>query len=181
MKAVAVATTGGAEVPERQVSADSTTGTGGNRRRSRNPKGILMRQVILLLGAVLVVGGCSTRTGGGLPVPGSPEGGVVIVEDEGASSRDGGAGAILGRSAGVPAGHYPPPGECRIWYPSREPGQQPVPGRCDTMVGRVPFGAFLLYHDKAWDTQVDWHRQESRRPGSVPDIVLRIMNSLIRP
>ncbi|RTQ46518.1 hypothetical protein EJV47_21435 [Hymenobacter gummosus] len=33
------------------------------------------------------------------------------------------------RLEGVPRGHYPPPGECRIWYPNRPPGQQPPPLR----------------------------------------------------
>ena len=26
----------------------------------------------------------------------------------------------------IPYGHYPPPGECRVWYPDRPPGQQPL-------------------------------------------------------
>ena len=48
----------------------------------------------------------------------------------------------------------------------------------ESLVGRVPRGAFLLYGDRAWDTEYDWRREASRRPGSVPDIVLRIMSSL---
>ncbi|NIP80339.1 MAG: hypothetical protein GWM90_14380 [Gemmatimonadetes bacterium] len=135
-----------------------------------------MRHVIWVLGAALVLGGCSTGAGGGIPVPG-PDGDVVVIGGEEGRSRDGG---VYARSARVPPGHYPPPGECRIWYPGREPGHQPPPGRCDRFVGRVPFGAFLLYNDKAWDTEYDWRREESRRPGSVPDIVLRIMSSLVR-
>lgn len=136
-----------------------------------------MRHMIWLLGAGLVLGGCSTRTAGGIPVPGGPDGDVVVVSGEEGRTRD---GRTYARSARVPPGHYPPPGECRIWYPSREPGQQPPPGRCDGFLGRVPLGAFVLYNDKSWDTRYDWRREESRRPGSVPDIVLRIMNSLIR-
>ena len=136
-----------------------------------------MRNMIWLLGAALVLGGCSTRTAGRIPVPGDPDGGVVIVGDDGARSRDGG---IHERAARVPPGHYPPPGECRIWYPARPPGHQPPPGRCESLVGRVPLGAFLLYNDRAWDTEYDWRRQESGRPGSVPAIVLRIMNTLVR-
>jgi hypothetical protein len=46
------------------------------------------------------------------------------------------------------------------------------------LVGRVPRGAFLLYNRKAWDTEHDWRVEERRRPGSVPDVVLRIMNSI---
>lgn len=42
----------------------------------------------------------------------------------------------------IPAGHYPPPGECRVWFPDRPPGHQPPPGRC----GPVPPGAWLIRH-----------------------------------
>ncbi|HEX8569372.1 MAG TPA: hypothetical protein VF699_05545 [Caulobacteraceae bacterium] len=31
---------------------------------------------------------------------------------------------------GVPAGHMPPPGACRVWHPGRPPGQQPAPTDC---------------------------------------------------
>lgn len=46
----------------------------------------------------------------------------------------------------IPPGHYPPPGECRIWYPGRPPGQQPPPGTCGRLRGRVPRGAWLIEH-----------------------------------
>ena len=35
------------------------------------------------------------------------------------------------RSAqGIPPGHLPPPGLCRVWYDGRPPGQQPPPTNC---------------------------------------------------
>ena len=43
----------------------------------------------------------------------------------------------------IPAGHYPPPGECRIWFPDRAPGQQPPPIKCGDP---VPAGAWLIQH-----------------------------------
>lgn len=45
----------------------------------------------------------------------------------------------------VPPGHYPPPGECRIWHPNRPPGQQPPPGSCSALEQQVPEGAYLVY------------------------------------
>jgi hypothetical protein len=30
----------------------------------------------------------------------------------------------------IPPGHYPPPGECRVWIPGRPPGHQPPPVKC---------------------------------------------------
>lgn len=44
----------------------------------------------------------------------------------------------------IPKGHLPPPGECRIWYRGREPGQQPPPRPCRELYGRVPPGAFIV-------------------------------------
>lgn len=44
----------------------------------------------------------------------------------------------------IPAGHLPPPGACRIWYPERPAGQQPPPGDCAELARRVPPGAWLL-------------------------------------
>ncbi|MNZ84512.1 hypothetical protein D3C78_1032730 [compost metagenome] len=44
----------------------------------------------------------------------------------------------------VPAGHLPPPGECRIWYPDRPAGQQPPPGNCRELQYRVPAGGYLI-------------------------------------
>lgn len=41
----------------------------------------------------------------------------------------------------IPAGHYPPPGSWRIWYPDRPPGRQPPPSSCDV---QVPHGAVLI-------------------------------------
>lgn len=43
----------------------------------------------------------------------------------------------------IPRGHYPPPGECRIWFPDRSPGQQPPPVKCGDP---VPAGAWLIQH-----------------------------------
>lgn len=44
----------------------------------------------------------------------------------------------------VPAGHLPPPGECRIWYPDRPAGHQPPPGSCRALEWQVPPGAVLI-------------------------------------
>lgn len=46
--------------------------------------------------------------------------------------------------SGVPSGHQPPPGECRIWYPDRSAGQQPPPGPCGELRYQVPPGARLI-------------------------------------
>ena len=48
------------------------------------------------------------------------------------------------RAARIPAGHLPPPGECRIWFPDRPPGQQPPPGPCRELRRRLPDDAILV-------------------------------------
>ena len=53
--------------------------------------------------------------------------------------------ARFARSLGIPPGHLPPPGECRIWYPDRPPGHQPPPGPCRVLKHKVPPGAYLIH------------------------------------
>jgi len=45
---------------------------------------------------------------------------------------------------GIPPGHLPAPGECRVWYPGRPPGHQPPPQPCNR-IRRKPAGAWLVY------------------------------------
>lgn len=60
------------------------------------------------------------------------------------ASRDGDAAATRERvGVEVPRNQYPAPGECRLWYPGRTPGEQPPPGDC-RLVPAVPQGALLI-------------------------------------
>ncbi|CAA9307061.1 MAG: hypothetical protein AVDCRST_MAG40-743, partial [uncultured Gemmatimonadaceae bacterium] len=52
---------------------------------------------------------------------------AVALAPMGAEAQGRGRG---GRGS-VPNGHLPPPGECRVWYDDRPPGQQPPPTGCD--------------------------------------------------
>jgi hypothetical protein len=63
----------------------------------------------------------------------------------------------------IPKGHYPPHGECRIWFPDRPPGQQPPPGRCD----RVPPGAWLIRHPHDDVEHVHVIVYDERRPRTI--------------
>lgn len=67
----------------------------------------------------------------------------------------------------IPAGHFPPPGECRIWFPERPPGQQPPPGNCRRLSTQVPLGAWLISHPEDDLEHVQVNVYDDRRPGNV--------------
>ena len=96
--------------------------------------------------------------------------GVVVVNDEpGNRGRNNTA-----RTLKVPPGHYPRAGQCRLWYSGRPPGQQPAATRCESLIGRVPRGAFILYNSNAWDGDYNWGEHKKQRRGAVPDIIVRL-------
>ena len=64
------------------------------------------------------------------------------------ASRQGGALEVVradGTVFRIPPGHFPPPGQCRVWDPDRPPGRQSPPGSCDVLERRVPAGHYLVY------------------------------------
>ena len=67
----------------------------------------------------------------------------------------------------IPRGHYPPPGECRIWYPDRPPGHQPPPGSCRQLRVQVPPGAWLIRHPEDDRGHVHVNVYDPGRPGIV--------------
>jgi len=62
----------------------------------------------------------------------------------GSSGPDGShyGGAVY---AGIPYGHLPPPGSCRVWVPGRPPGHQPPPVDCYRARRQVTAGAWVVY------------------------------------
>lgn len=58
-------------------------------------------------------------------------------------------------SRNIPAGHLPPPGECRVWLPDRPAGHQPPPTSCnraerqaDRYGGRVIYGSSRYFSQR---------------------------------
>jgi hypothetical protein len=95
-----------------------------------------------------------------------------------------GAQSLKGRGQdGVPDGHRPPPGMCRIWIDGVPPGQQPAPTDCATAVrnrpanGRVIFGDDPSKNSKVKPRKFSASEvptaEETRRPGGVWGRVLR--------
>jgi hypothetical protein len=48
---------------------------------------------------------------------------------------------------GIPKGHLPPPGECKVWFPGRPAGQQPPPQSCSSAILNRPPGAWIVTHE----------------------------------
>jgi hypothetical protein len=68
----------------------------------------------------------------------------------------------------IPPGHFPRPGECRVWIPGRPPGHQPQAAACHDLPGDLPAGAWILYrpwNDPELVEVTAYHEQE-------PDVVL---------
>lgn len=71
------------------------------------------------------------------------------------------------RDLGIPPGHLPPPGSCRIWVPGTPPGHQSPPGDCGELRERVPAGAWLLHRDRDNPEEIEVLEYDERRPSVV--------------
>jgi predicted small lipoprotein YifL len=134
-----------------------------------------VRTALLLAALALTVAGCGRK-----PAPAAapgPSRSTAGVEQPATAGRDAAGTPARGprHLNGVPPGHYPKPGECRLWFPGRPPGQQPRATACASLRGNVPAGAFVLYGGKAYDADYDWAGEARRERGSVPDVVLDVL------
>lgn len=73
---------------------------------------------------------------------------------------------------GIPPGHLPPPGKCRIWVPGRPPGHQPRPGSCAALRDSVPAGAWLVYRPSRDRKHVEVSMYDAHRPRTVVAVAI---------
>lgn len=76
-----------------------------------------------------------------------------------------GRGDLSLHALGIPNGHMPPPGSCRIWYPGRPAGQQPPPFKCGVGRLNVPLGTFLVQRIDGKMVQLDEY--DAERPNFI--------------
>ena len=78
-------------------------------------------------------------------------------------------GPSTAATLGVPPGHLPKPGECRIWIPGTPPGQQPKPkSRSCVAIGSVaPAGSWIIYRPTDNKKLVHVREVDARRAGTV--------------
>ena len=77
---------------------------------------------------------------------------------------------------GIPPGHLPRPGECRVWNPGTPPGRQPRPrSRPCLGISRVaPDGGWIVYRPTRDRNVVHVRVVDQRRPGGI--LVVRVFD-----
>lgn len=73
---------------------------------------------------------------------------------------------------GIPPGHLPAPGECRVWIPGTPPGRQPGPPSrdCAGIARTAPAGSWIVYRPSRDRKHVHVRVLDERRAG----VVIRI-------
>ena len=94
---------------------------------------------VMLMGVLLTAVACSSSSGNSPPEP-RPSARSAPV-----SSGTVRTSTSTAATLGIPPGHLPPPGECRIWVPGTPPGHQRDAGSCSTLERQVPQGAWLIH------------------------------------
>jgi hypothetical protein len=68
---------------------------------------------------------------------------------------------------GIPPGHLPAPGQCRVWMPGAPPGHQPRPRSCARIESTAPAGSWIVYRPREDKKVVHVRVVDERRPGVV--------------
>jgi len=78
-----------------------------------------------------------------IPGTGSDEGTEPEMKNENVPEN-----ASTAAKFGIPPGHLPPPGQCKVWMPGEPPGKQKKKyksGACESVSHDVPAGGWLVY------------------------------------
>ncbi len=78
-------------------------------------------------------------------------------------------GPSTAATLGIPPGHLPQAGECRIWIPGTPPGHQPKPKSrpCPGIAAIAPAGSWIVYRPTEDRKVVHVREVDSRRAGAV--------------
>jgi len=76
-------------------------------------------------------------------------------------------GPSIAATLGIPPGHLPPPGQCRIWVPGEAPGHQQRARSCAHIERIAPAGGWIPYRPSEDRKVVHVRVVDERRPGVV--------------
>lgn len=121
--------------------------------------------------SVLALGGCIACSGNSRVESGPSPRAEVLASGNGTVVTDGSSSTAA--TLGIPPGHLPAPGACRVWEPGRPPGRQRhLPsGSCRDVERQVRPGQWLVYRPGDDRKVVEVRTYEAARSGG---IVLRL-------
>jgi hypothetical protein len=116
---------------------------------------------LLAVAGLLAVSAC-TRTTRVIVMDPNPE-------VRGAPPAESNRGPSTAATLGVPPGHLPKVGECRIWIPGTPPGRQPKPNSrsCAAIAAVAPAGSWIIYRPTDNKKLVHVREVDDRRAGTV--------------
>ena len=124
-----------------------------------------MHRFALIGVSLLLAGACSstTRTVGVEP---SPQQRSTASASAGAAASN---HASTAATLGVPPGHLPQAGECRVWIPGTPPGKQPGPKSraCAGIASVAPAGSWVIYRPTDDKKVVHVREVDPHRTGKV--------------
>ncbi|UCC71552.1 MAG: membrane lipoprotein lipid attachment site-containing protein [Gemmatimonadota bacterium] len=124
-----------------------------------------MKKGVLTLIAALALSGCSSVLVTSKPTSNEPA----------APESAGGPGPSTAATLGIPPGHLPAPGQCRVWLPGVPPGHQGPSGDCAELESQVPLDGWLVYRPSRSKKEVKVSVYDSRRPNVV--VVIRFYDA----
>jgi len=77
------------------------------------------------------------------------------------------ASSSTAATLGIPPGHLPPPGLCRVWMPGTPPGHQARARSCANIESTAPAGSWILYRPGKDRKVVQVRVMDGRRAGVV--------------
>jgi hypothetical protein len=85
------------------------------------------------------------------------------------TGTSGGVRPSTAATLGVPPGHLPNPGECRLWIPGDPPGHQPKPRSrsCGGIAALAPAGSWIIYRPGDDRKHVHVRQVDPQRAGVV--------------
>lgn len=85
------------------------------------------------------------------------------------TSPESNRGPSTGATLGVPPGHLPKAGECRVWIPGTPPGRQPGPKSraCAGIASAAPAGSWVIYRPTDNKKLVHVREVDPHRAGTV--------------
>ncbi|HEX2219719.1 MAG TPA: hypothetical protein VHG35_13025 [Gemmatimonadales bacterium] len=91
----------------------------------------------------------------------------VLVEQPAPERSEARRSPSTAATLGIPPGHLPPPGQCRVWKRGTPPGHQAKPRSCANIERTAPAGSLIVERPGRDKKVVHVREVDARRPGVV--------------